>query len=121
MKRSRCRRGARELIRAVFLAPLLAYRRWISPLRGPCCRYYPSCSTYAEQAIRELGIVKGTIVAAWRLVRCNPFSNGGVDHLHDRRLFRGSGDQGEEHPDDAGAGTDRLPAASSSRGAGASA
>ena len=57
-------------LRELFLLPLHAYRTLISPLLGPRCRYYPSCSTYAVQAVRELGIVRGSIVAAWRNLRC---------------------------------------------------
>jgi uncharacterized protein len=76
-----------HVIREVFLLPLHAYRAVISPNLTPRCRYYPSCSTYGVQAVRELGVVKGSIVAAWRVVRCNPFSDGGVDELADRSLF----------------------------------
>jgi putative membrane protein insertion efficiency factor len=75
------------LVREVFLLPLHAYRAVISPNLGPRCKYYPSCSTYGLQAVRELGVVRGSIVAAWRVVRCNPFSHGGVDELAERRLF----------------------------------
>jgi putative membrane protein insertion efficiency factor len=60
----------------------------ISPALPPRCRYYPSCSSYAVQAVRELGVIRGSIVAGWRVVRCNPWSPGGVDELADRRLFR---------------------------------
>jgi hypothetical protein len=74
----------------LFLLPLRAYQRLISPAFAPRCKYYPTCSAYAEQAVRELGIVRGTIVAAWRLVRCNPYSNGGLDPLEERSLFRGA-------------------------------
>jgi putative membrane protein insertion efficiency factor len=74
-------------IRELFLAPLHLYRRLISPALPPRCRYYPSCSAYAVQAVRELGVVRGTIVAAWRVMRCNPWSLGGVDELADRRLI----------------------------------
>jgi uncharacterized protein len=74
--------------REVFLAPVKLYRRLISPLVPARCKYYPSCSTYALQAVRELGVVRGTIVAGWRLARCNPWSHGGVDELADRKLFR---------------------------------
>ena len=81
---SRVKWAAREL----FLLPLLVYRKLISPALPPRCKYYPSCSTYAVQAVRELGVIRGTIVAAWRLVRCNPWSLGGVDELADRKLFR---------------------------------
>ena len=52
------------------------------------CKYHPSCSEYALQAFRELGLVRGAIVAGWRLLRCNPWSHGGVDHVADRSLFR---------------------------------
>jgi putative membrane protein insertion efficiency factor len=72
---------------AVFLAPLRFYGRFISPNLGRRCKYHPTCSAYAEQAIRELGIVRGTIVAGWRLLRCNPWSDGGYDPLEARTLF----------------------------------
>lgn len=72
----------------IALLPLRGYRRFISPALAPRCRYYPSCSAYAEEAIRELGVIRGTILAAWRLLRCNPFSDGGIDPVSERRLFR---------------------------------
>jgi putative membrane protein insertion efficiency factor len=75
-------------INAVLLAPVRAYRRWLSPALPARCKYYPTCSEYAEQALRELGPVKGSIVAAWRVLRCNPLSSGGLDPLDNRRLFR---------------------------------
>jgi uncharacterized protein len=75
---------------ALLIAPIRAYQRWISPGLPPRCRYYPTCSDYAVQAIRELGPIRGLILAAWRLLRCNPFSHGGIDELSDRRLFRGT-------------------------------
>jgi putative membrane protein insertion efficiency factor len=78
----------RRALLAVFLAPLRFYGRFISPNLGRRCKYHPTCSAYAEQAIRELGIVRGTIVAGWRLLRCNPFSHGGYDPLEARSLFR---------------------------------
>jgi putative membrane protein insertion efficiency factor len=52
------------------------------------CKYHPSCSQYAIDAFRELGLVRGGIVAGWRLLRCNPWSHGGVDQVADRSLFR---------------------------------
>ena len=73
------------------LIPLRAYRRWLSPLLGARCRYYPTCSAYAEQAVTELGLFRGSVVAFWRLLRCNPFSPGGIDPLESRRLFRSKG------------------------------
>lgn len=73
---------------ALVLLPIRIYRRLISPLLGPRCRYYPTCSAYAEQAVRELGPFRGTILALWRVLRCNPLSSGGLDPLENRRLFR---------------------------------
>jgi putative membrane protein insertion efficiency factor len=78
----------KRLLTAVLIAPIRLYQRWISPALGPRCRYYPSCSDYAIQAISEVGPIRGLILAAWRLLRCNPFSHGGFDELSDRRLFR---------------------------------
>jgi hypothetical protein len=52
------------------------------------CKYHPSCSQYAIDAFRELGLVRGAIVAGWRILRCNPWSHGGVDRVQDRTLFR---------------------------------
>jgi len=78
----------KRALTAILLAPLRIYRRFVSPLLGPRCRYHPSCSAYAEQAIRELGPLRGPIVAAWRVARCNPLSSGGLDPLSQRRLFR---------------------------------
>jgi putative membrane protein insertion efficiency factor len=82
---------------AVFLAPLRFYSRFISPNLGRRCKYHPTCSAYAEQAIRELGVVRGTIVAGWRLLRCNPFSHGGYDPLEARSLFPPKGTGDDEH------------------------
>ena len=69
------------------MAPIYAYRWLVSPLLGNRCKYYPSCSQYALDALREYGLLKGTILAGWRLLRCNPWSHGGVDHAHDQTLF----------------------------------
>lgn len=68
------RTGTRVVLRA-----LRFYREAYSPLRPPRCRYVPSCSAYAEQAVRLHGMRHGTVLAAWRLLRCNPFTRGGVD------------------------------------------
>jgi putative membrane protein insertion efficiency factor len=75
-------------LRSIFLAPIRAYQRLVSPALPRRCKYEPTCSAYAAQAIRELGIVRGAILAAWRLVRCNPFSHGGYDPVEARTLFR---------------------------------
>jgi uncharacterized protein len=76
---------------AVLLALIGAYQRWISPAFPRRCKYHPTCSAYAVQAVRELGPIRGVIVAGWRLLRCNPLSDGGIDDLEDRRLFRDLG------------------------------
>jgi uncharacterized protein len=78
----------KRLAVAILIAPIRLYQRWISPAFAPRCRYYPTCSSYAVEAIRELGPIRGSILAGWRLLRCNPFSHGGVDELSDRPLFR---------------------------------
>jgi uncharacterized protein len=68
------------------LMGLIRVYQWtISPLLGPVCRYYPSCSHYGYEAIRVHGAVKGTALTAWRILRCNPWSPGGVDHVPPRR------------------------------------
>ena len=73
--------------RRIVLAPLHGYRRWVSPLMAPRCRYVPSCSDYAVQAIERYGILRGVVLAGWRLLRCNPFSRGGFDPVEEQRLF----------------------------------
>ena len=80
--------AARRLPALAGLALLRAYRLAVSPLYGDRCKYHPTCSQYALDAVRELGLVRGTLLAAWRILRCNPWSHGGVDHVCDRRLFR---------------------------------
>ncbi|WP_435298908.1 membrane protein insertion efficiency factor YidD [Timonella sp. A28] len=57
------------------------YQKYISPLSGPRCRFYPSCSSYAVQSIEIHGAFKGTGLAIWRLLRCNPWNPGGIDDV----------------------------------------
>jgi hypothetical protein len=64
-------------------ALIRAYRRRISPLLPARCRYEPSCSAYAEEAIRRHGALRGSVLAVWRVLRCNPFSHGGFDPVPD--------------------------------------
>lgn len=61
-----------------------AYQKFISPIKKPCCRYYPTCSQYAYEAVKKHGAVKGSILAVWRILRCNPYSGGGVDYVPDK-------------------------------------
>jgi putative membrane protein insertion efficiency factor len=75
-------------VRAVFIAPIRAYQRALAPLLGQRCKYYPSCSEYAAQAITRFGILRGLVLAGWRLLRCNPWSHGGFDPVDQQRLFK---------------------------------
>ena len=68
--------------------PIRLYRAVVSPLLGPRCKYHPSCSAYALDALREYGALRGLVLAGWRVLRCNPWSHGGVDFVHDQTLFR---------------------------------
>ena len=72
----------------VLLLPVNLYRRFISPLMAPHCRYYPTCSAYAAEAIRSYGVLRGLVLAGWRLLRCNPLSHGGFDPVEQQTLFR---------------------------------
>ena len=74
--------------RAAFVLPIKLYQKLVSPMVGPRCKYYPSCSEYAAQAIGKFGILRGLVLAGWRLLRCNPWSDGGFDPVEDQRLFR---------------------------------
>jgi hypothetical protein len=67
------------MIRGSALAALKAYRYAVSPLLGPCCRFVPSCSHYAEQAIRQYGVIRGGYLTLRRLLRCHPWHGGGHD------------------------------------------
>lgn len=81
-------RGIAAAVRAVLIAPILLYQRVISPGLPRTCKYEPTCSHYAVEAIRTEGAVRGVILAAWRLLRCNPWSHGGYDPVSAQRLFR---------------------------------
>src|SRR5438445_13621324 len=68
--------------------PIIAYRRWISPALPARCRFYPSCSAYALEAVTVHGPVRGTALAIWRLLRCQPFHPGGYDPVPPARTPR---------------------------------
>ena len=76
------------LARRVAIAPITLYQRLISPAIPRRCKYEPSCSRYAAQAIEEFGILRGLVLAGWRLLRCNPWSHGGFDPVQEQRLFQ---------------------------------
>ena len=74
-------------LRRLAVAPILLYQRAISPALPRRCRYEPTCSHYAVAAVREYGILRGLVLAGWRLLRCNPWSHGGFDPVSHQRLF----------------------------------
>ena len=74
--------------RNLIVLPIRVYQRLISPAFGDRCRYYPSCSEYAVQAIQSYGILRGLVLAGWRILRCNPWSHGGVDPVSSQTLFK---------------------------------
>ncbi len=78
---------ASRLARAVVVAPIVAYQRFISPGLPRRCRYEPTCSRYGVQAIQRYGILRGLVLAGWRLLRCNPWSPGGFDPVDAQTLF----------------------------------
>ena len=74
------------------------YKRWISPAFPPACRYVPTCSEYAMEAVERYGVLRGGAMAAWRVLRCHPFVKGGLDpvvkqhrHANDQRLTTNNG------------------------------
>jgi putative membrane protein insertion efficiency factor len=75
-------------VRAVVVAPIHFYRRFISPALPRRCKYHPTCSEYAVDAVRTYGVLRGLVLAAWRLLRCNPWSHGGVDPVEAQTIFR---------------------------------
>jgi uncharacterized protein len=78
----------RRALRAVAVAPILVYQRVVSPALPARCKYHPTCSRYAVEAVREYGILRGLVLAGWRLLRCNPWSHGGYDPVAAQRVFR---------------------------------
>jgi uncharacterized protein len=75
-------------LRSAAIAPVRLYQRIVSPGLPRRCKYHPTCSAYAVEAVRRYGILRGFVLAAWRLLRCNPLSNGGFDYVEDQKLFR---------------------------------
>jgi putative membrane protein insertion efficiency factor len=75
----------------LLILSIRAYQRLISPALRRSCKYYPSCSQYAIDAVNRYGVARGVVLAAWRLLRCNPFSYGGYDPVERQRLFGSRG------------------------------
>jgi len=78
----------RRFAAVVLTAPIRLYQRFISPLLPRRCKYEPTCSAYAVDAVRSYGALRGSVLALWRLLRCNPFSDGGLDPVSSQRVFR---------------------------------
>ena len=68
-----------KALKKLFIFLIRWYQLCLSPLHPGCCRYTPTCSSYALQAIERHGAIKGGLLACWRILRCNPFSKGGYD------------------------------------------
>ena len=93
--RTKQRASVVNLVRYAMRTPAYAgialvhlYRWTLGVLWAGSCKYHPTCSQYALDALRRYGLVRGTTLAVWRLLRCNPWSNGGVDYVEGQRLFR---------------------------------
>jgi putative membrane protein insertion efficiency factor len=74
-------------VRYLGIAAVYAYRYTLGVLFPTSCKYHPSCSQYALDALRRYGLLRGSVLAGWRLLRCNPWSHGGVDYARDQTLF----------------------------------
>ena len=74
-------------MRYLGIAAVFLYRYTIGMVLPASCKYHPSCSQYALDAFRRYGLARGTVLAGWRLLRCNPWSHGGVDRVEDQRIF----------------------------------
>ncbi len=66
-------------MKKILIGLIRFYRKYISPLKAPSCKFYPTCSQYAIDAIEKKGVFLGVLLAIWRVLRCNPFSHGGYD------------------------------------------
>jgi putative membrane protein insertion efficiency factor len=89
--------GLVRALRLIVVAPIVVYQRLISPAIPRRCKYEPTCSRYAVEAIREFGILRGLVLAGWRLLRCNPWSLGGYDPVEAQRVFRIGFDGSPDH------------------------
>jgi putative membrane protein insertion efficiency factor len=76
--------------RWLVLGPIAFYRRVISPGLPRHCKYEPTCSRYAADAVREFGVARGLVLGVWRVLRCNPWSHGGFDPVSAQGVFRGT-------------------------------
>ena len=75
-------------MKKILIAFIGFYKKYISPYKGTKCPYYPSCSDYAIESVNRYGSFKGSFIALWRILRCNPFSKGGIDPVNDMIFSR---------------------------------
>ncbi len=95
-------------MKKLLLALIEFYRREISPRVPPACRFQPTCSAYAREAIEKHGALRGCLLAAWRILRCNPFTKGGYDPVPPVKR-RGKGKESGEETDAAGSAEEEAP------------
>ena len=72
----------------ILISLVKLYKKFISPLSAPKCKFYPSCSSYAIDALQKFGAIRGLALAVWRILRCNPWSLGGIDYVPERFTFK---------------------------------
>ena len=82
------RKGSGSPISRAAAAPIRAYSKFLSPALPRRCKYEPTCSAYAIEAIERFGVIRGLLLAVWRILRCNPFSHGGFDPVRDEFTLR---------------------------------
>ena len=78
---------SRRRLRRLAVFPIEVYRRLISPALPARCKYHPSCAGYAVEAVERFGVLRGGVLATWRVLRCNPWSLGGYDPVEAQTLF----------------------------------
>lgn len=78
----------KKVIRKIFIFPIRLYQKTVSKWTGPHCKYYPTCSQYAVTAIEKHGILYGGVLAVWRILRCNPWSKGGIDYVPEKKFWQ---------------------------------
>jgi uncharacterized protein len=87
-RRRPCVHPPLRALRVVAVAPIVLYQHFVSPAIPQRCRYAPTCSRYTVEAIQRYGILRGVVLAGWRVLRCNPWSLGGYDPVEAQRVFR---------------------------------
>ena len=74
-----------ERLKKLFILCIPGYKKYLSPLKSNHCKYTPTCSQYAIEALEKHGLIKGMLLAVWRILRCNPFSKGGYDPVPEKK------------------------------------